>query len=312
MQERNITAVVVTYNAELFIEKCIGSLYESTVSISVVVVDNQSSDKTTQIITSNFPQVKLIKSAVNLGFGKANNIGISWALSNYADFIFLLNQDAWIEKNALSELINIAETYPDYGILSPIHFGYDKQIWHRGFSKYVEMFAPSLLTQSKTDFTKSLDVYEVDFVPAALWVLRSAALRKVGGFDPIYFMYGEDNDLAARVRLAGLKIGIVPSASGHHMEKDFSGTDIPLKRLVAKYFSGYSAILKYSKHNGIYRYLSIIKAGIKDAWIGIAQAKIRKVLAISIALWTIFISIDKIEKSRNEIASEGAFLEICN
>lgn len=310
MQERKIIAVIVTYNAEQFIEKCVGSLYESTVSTSVVVVDNQSSDKTTQIIASNFPQVKLIKSAVNLGFGKANNMGISWALSSHADFIFLLNQDAWIEKNTLSELIKIAETHPDYGILSPIHFKYDKQIWHKGFSKYVEMFAPSLVTQSQSDSTDLLDVYEVDFVPAALWVLSSAALREVGGFDPIYFMYGEDNDLAARVRSAGFKVGIVPSASGHHMEKDFSGTDVPLKRLVAKYFGGYTAILKYSKHNRIHRYLSIMKAGIKDAWIGITQAKLRKVLAISIALWNIFISISKIEKSRNEIASKGAFLEV--
>ncbi|WP_088892292.1 glycosyltransferase family 2 protein [Leptolyngbya ohadii] len=300
-----IATVIVTYNAESFIEKCIRSLEQVDVDSSIIVIDNGSSDRTTQIIKDNFSQVQLIESEVNLGFGKANNLGINLALSQQADFVFLLNQDAWLEKDAFSQLLTVAEVHPEYGILSPLHLKYDGSDWHKGFRRYIEMFAPSLLVEIET---APAGVYEVDFVPAALWLLSSSALKTAGGFDPIYFMYGEDNDLAARIRAAGFKVGVAPAAKGYHMEKNFSDRGVPVRRLVSKYFSSYIAILKYSHHNIVWRYFSILKSAVRDAFKKLIQDKQKEAKAIFFAIFKILKIIPDIEASRKEIQDEGAFL----
>jgi len=90
-----VSVIIVSYNFEQWIDRCLGSLRRSTSPISVIVVDNGSKDKTTQIIEKNYPEVHLIKTGANLGFGKANNIGIRYAMEQGADYFFLLNQDAW-------------------------------------------------------------------------------------------------------------------------------------------------------------------------------------------------------------------------
>ncbi|NJL19691.1 MAG: glycosyltransferase family 2 protein [Leptolyngbyaceae cyanobacterium SM1_3_5] len=301
-----IATVIVTYNAREYIGKCIDSLYKSSVSTAIIVVDNNSSDGTDQIVQNNFPEVKLIQSSVNLGFGKANNIGINWALANQAEFVFLLNQDAWLEEDALSEMLAVAAANPDYGILSPLHLQYDSQSWHQGFHRYVKLFAPALL-EAETELST---IYEVNFVPAALWMMNSTALKKAGGFDPIYFMYGEDDDLAARIRAAGFKVGVASSAKGHHMEKSISDRGISVKRLAAKYFGHYTAVLKHSKHNVIYRYLSITKSVIQDILTHSSRGSHKEAKARILAFWNILQIIPKIELSRQKICCEGAFLNI--
>ena len=309
MQDQlKIATVIVTYNAKELIERCVRSLYQSSVKTAIVVVDNNSSDGTAQIVQNNFPEVKLIQSRVNLGFGKANNIGINWALAYQADFVFLLNQDAWLEEDALSELSAVAAANPKYGILSPLHLQYDRQSLHQGFQHYVKMFAPALL-QGQAELST---VCEVNFVPAALWMMNSTAIKKVGGFDPIYFMYGEDDDLAARFRATGFKVGVVPSAKGHHMEKSVSDRGISLKRLAAKYFGHYTAVLKHSKHNAIYRYLSIAKSVIQDILMHSSRGAHKEAKARILAFWDILQVIPKIELSRQKIRCEGAFLNIVN
>ena len=94
-----IFAIVITYNGQKWYDRCFGSLSASETPVEIVVVDNASSDDTVGFIKERFPGVHLIESKENLGFAKANNIGIRYALDNDADFVFLLNQDAWIEKD---------------------------------------------------------------------------------------------------------------------------------------------------------------------------------------------------------------------
>src|SRR5690606_16135844 len=85
-----------------------------------------SNDNTISIIEEKFQNVRLIKLSNNLGFGKANNIGISEALAINADYIFLLNQDAYVEKDTIHHLVNAAELNKEFGVLSGIHFSKNK------------------------------------------------------------------------------------------------------------------------------------------------------------------------------------------
>ena len=203
-----VFVVVVTYDGANWIDKCLSSLGSSMYSVRIVVVDNNSKDSTTKIIKENFPNLVLIESAENLGFGQANNIGIKYALENNADYVFLLNQDAWIESDTLETLIEFSSQNSDFGILSPMQLcGNGKDLDYL-FSTYL----PS-------KFNQNAEVIETDFINAAIWLITADCLEKVGGFDPLFFHYGEDVDYANRIRYHGYKIGVIANAIGYHDRK---------------------------------------------------------------------------------------------
>ena len=92
---KKIFVVIVTYKGKQWYDKCFQSLRESTIPVQIVVVDNTPGDEDAKYIKTHFPEVHLIKMNENLGFGKANNLGMRYALDNGCDYVFLLNQDAW-------------------------------------------------------------------------------------------------------------------------------------------------------------------------------------------------------------------------
>ena len=102
--KKNVFVIIVTFNGERWIKDTIHSIYKSNYSCRIVVIDNGSSDNTLEIL-SGFNEIKLIDNDLNLGFGQANNIGIEYSQKNNADYVFLLNQDAKLEENTISDLI---------------------------------------------------------------------------------------------------------------------------------------------------------------------------------------------------------------
>jgi N-acetylglucosaminyl-diphospho-decaprenol L-rhamnosyltransferase len=96
-----VVVIIVTYNGAGWIEKCLNSLRNSSLNTDVIVIDNASTDETVSLIENLYPEVELVKRANNLGFGQANNIGLRMALDQNADFVFLLNQDAWIDQDTI-------------------------------------------------------------------------------------------------------------------------------------------------------------------------------------------------------------------
>jgi len=213
-----IYVIIATYNASRWLHACLNSLKTSTVPLQVVVVDNNSSDNTVAIIESEYQNIILIKSKDNLGFGKANNIGLNYALEHDADFAFLLNQDAYIQPDTIQTLVEISIKNPDYFILSPIHLSGDPTKPDRQFAKFYAspIDCKQLLSDYLADANNMKDIYETNFVNAALWLLPKACLLKIGGFDPIYPHYGEDNDYVHRVRYHGYKVGICPHTKATH------------------------------------------------------------------------------------------------
>ena len=115
-----IFAIVVTYNGMKWYDRCFGSLRDSETTVETVVIDNASCDDTIEYIKTHFPSIHLIESKENLGFAKANNIGIRYAIDNNADYVFLLNQDAWIEKDTLTVLLRTFEENEHVGIAAPL------------------------------------------------------------------------------------------------------------------------------------------------------------------------------------------------
>lgn len=212
-----IVAIIVTFNGKPWIDQCLTSLMESSIPIDIIVIDNLSKDNTVDHVKRCFPQVTLIVNKENLGFGKANNRGIKEAILKNADYVFLLNQDAWIEKYAVSSLIGVAEKNPDYGVLSGIHLSGDGSQLDYSFSKYLAPdICPSFLSDLYLRRENLQDIYETSFVNAAAWLIRKECIQTVGGFDPLFRHYGEDIDYINRVHYHGYKVGICPSATIFH------------------------------------------------------------------------------------------------
>ena len=91
-----VLTVIVSYNFEPWIERCLSSIRDSDYPSDLVVIDNASTDRTVSIIAERYRWIRLVRSRKNLGFGQANNIGMRMALEEDYDYVFLVNQDAWI------------------------------------------------------------------------------------------------------------------------------------------------------------------------------------------------------------------------
>ncbi|KAF2510803.1 glycosyltransferase family 2 protein [Flavobacterium zhairuonense] len=201
--------VIVTYNPLKWIEKCLDSLIQSTISVEILIIDNNSTDGFQEILKSKYPQIMFVQSSSNLGFGAANNIGIRKAYNNDADFVFLLNQDAWVQPDTIEKLISAQQKQPEYGIISPMHLNGKGDELDYNFSNYIIPYQCKKLYSDIYLNKIQPNVYQVSFVNAAGWLLSRKCIELVGGFNPSFFHYGEDDNYVERVHFHGMKVGIL-------------------------------------------------------------------------------------------------------
>lgn len=205
VSKTKITVVIVTFNGSKWLNKMLQGVLNSSIAVNVLVVDNASTDDSVAVI-EKFSEVQLIKSATNLGFGKANNLGIKMALDQQSDFVFLLNQDTWIFKKSIETLVVSALQHPEIGILSPMHLCADENKLDSNFKVYY----------NRSCGTIGSEIIAVPFVNAAAWLVSAQCFKKVGLFEPLFNHYGEDRNFCDRVAYHGFKIGILKSTSIVH------------------------------------------------------------------------------------------------
>ncbi|MHC0442741.1 glycosyltransferase family 2 protein [Flavobacterium sp. 3-210] len=229
-----VVVVIVTYNPLKWIERCLDSLLLSSIPVEVLIIDNNSADGFQEILKSKYSQINLIQSAVNLGFGAANNIGMKKAYNNNADFVFLLNQDAWVKPDTIEKLILAQQIEPEYGIVSPMHLNGKGDQLDFNFANYIIPFkCKGLYSDIYLNKIKS-NIYPVEFVNAAGWLLSRKCIETVGGFNPSFFHYSEDDNYVERVYFHKLKIGVLPTVMLYH-DREEQNTSIYFKDLQMLY-----------------------------------------------------------------------------
>jgi len=206
----SVCIIIVSYNFEPWIHHCLPSARATMLPATILVVDNASGDDTCRIIRDDYPDVLLMETGENLGFGRANNIGIDYAMAEEFDYVFLLNQDAWIEPDTLRNLVTAAEENKEYGILSPVHLNGRGDATDFGFSAYTGIQSREEAQQLPAEVT------EYPFINAAMWLIPVAVLRDVGSFAPLFAHYGEDRNLVLRMQKREYRLGLVRSAYGYH------------------------------------------------------------------------------------------------
>lgn len=215
------TAVVlVNTNGLQDTTRCIRSLIASDTMPVLVVIDNGSTENGLAETVSSYPRGHLVKLEENVGFGRANNVGIRWALNvTTCKYVFVLNNDTVVEPDLISRLEHHMDENPSLGVLSPRIVMLDDAtvLWYAGGDIDWRKGAPHVrgyMGPADTEF--ALADRDVSFASGCAMFVRRQVWRDVGGFDPRYFIYEEDTELCLRVRDAGWRIGYVADAVLHH------------------------------------------------------------------------------------------------
>lgn len=200
--------IVVTFNAMRWIERCIQSVINSTMPLDIYIIDNGSTDGTQNFIRVNFPFILFKQNLKNIGFGAANNLGLQFAIDYNYDYVYLLNQDAWIKSDTISKLIQTHKQKPSFGILSPMQMQANETQLDKDFEIIIK------------EAGLKDNIISTDRVMAAHWLISRECILSVGGFSPTFDHYGEDDNYCNRAIFKNFKIGIIPSAIAIHDRSD--------------------------------------------------------------------------------------------
>jgi GT2 family glycosyltransferase len=224
--EPSVCAVIVNYNTRDLLEKCLSSLLAAAdVKVHTIVVDNASTDGSVELVRTRFPEVEVIQLAENAGFARANNVAFTQC---EAEYVLLLNSDAFLAEGALNALLDAAGRYPRAGVLGPrLHYSdgtLQRSAWPfpRAGRIMLEAFGVHRVLR-RLGLLEDLGVWghdeerRVDFLIGACLLLRAKALADVGGFDEDFWLYGEEADLQRRLAEHGWDVIFTPSAHVEHV-----------------------------------------------------------------------------------------------
>lgn len=255
-----LSIVIVTWNSEEYIERCLSSIRNS--EFEIIVVDNNSKDNTVKIIEDTFPHVKLIKNYYNSGYTHATNQGIKVA---NAPFILLLNPDTAALGNALHKMLQFMQSKNDIGALGPQLLNPDGSIQPscREFPTFSNLFPEIIgitrirkrLSRWKMSYFDHNSLREVDQPMGSALLIRKEVIEKIGLLDEKYFNFMSDVDICHRIKKAGYKIYFWPDAKVLH---NLGGATRKVKRKMI--LEEHWALYKYLKYNFTNRWLIFLYA----------------------------------------------------
>ena len=224
-----LSVVIVNYNVKYFLEQCLHSLEQAAIGIDyeVIVVDNASTDGSTEYITARFPNVKWMACRENNGFSKGNNIAIAQAKGEY---ILMLNPDTIVTREAIAGCIEFMDNNADTGACGVYMLRTDgtfapesRRALPTPFVSFCKMSGLSKMFPNSHTFGRYymqyLDKNEanpIEIISGAYMMLRHKTIKKTGALDEDFFMYGEDIDLSYRILKSGYKNYYLPLRILHY------------------------------------------------------------------------------------------------
>lgn len=236
-----VSIVIPTYNSWFTLKTCINSIQKQTLKpFEIIVIDNNSSDSTSQKVKSMFPEVKLITSRFNSGVTGGRNKGIEEA-SSKSDYILFFDHDMVADKRMIKELVKILQSNQLIGITTPkIYYSDDKKrIWAAGTG--INLWTGQVFFRGGIDVGQYESVQEVEVAPAVLLVKREV-INKLKLFDDRYFATYEDTDFCFRAKKYGFKVFYAPKARAFHKIPSDSNKEA-IRLLSRAYWVGRNRIL---------------------------------------------------------------------
>jgi len=257
-----ITIIIVSYNTAHLLDDLFSSIRIATQNISaqIIVVDNDSDDKSVDLIKNKYPEVQLIINDSNIGFGRANNLALPYISSNY---VLLLNTDTIIDFDSIEKTLSYMDQNPQCGVLGVRLVGRDGVL--QPSCRYFP--TPWNIFLNKTGF-KSIfkkvqmvddmnwdhaNVRACDWVTGCFYLTRKEVIDDVGLFDPRYFLYYEEVDHCKSVKEKGWQVHFYPGTSVVHIGGESAKSDGQLteKGGQLEYLSIESEMIYFRKNHGI-------------------------------------------------------------
>jgi GT2 family glycosyltransferase len=208
------TIIVVNYNGGRLLWECVESIYHFTKDFELLVIDNGSSDASLNLLDNNNSRTTVIRNGANLGFAKANNIGIGAARGKY---IVLLNSDTVVTPGWLDTLVACAEADSDIGIVTPKLVRSDGRLDSTGHSFSLEPYIITDRGQGEPDLGQYDSLTELISASFACVLLRKKIFTNIGLLDEKMFFYFEDVDFCVRAKIAGWRVVYAPSSRIYHV-----------------------------------------------------------------------------------------------
>lgn len=248
----DVSVIIVSFNTRELLRDCLDSIIKKTSGLKyeVIIVDNASSDGSVDMVKKEFPWIRIIESKKNIGFGRANNLGMEYATGEYC---LLLNSDTILLNNAIKSFYDYASLHQECGVLgsilldsnqNPSHsFGYLptpqrllKDLIFRYLSiihKFPPYLAKEVDAQLPVEYITGADLW----IPASVW-------KQIGGFDPDYFLYFEETDLQKRMKDNGISRTIIPGPRIMHLEGGSDSGPIWTEQRHKRFFNSQKIYLK--------------------------------------------------------------------
>ncbi len=258
-----VSIIIISYNkvepVVFAVKSVINSHNKSRIETLIHIIDNSENKKIFTQLKSKlswYSNIFLEKNEKNIGFAKAVNKGIRKSLEKGADYILLLNDDAFVDKNCIKKLIKALENNKNALAAGPtIFYAKDKEkVWHTG--GYLSKFLMTIKIPYKNkkiskDFLKKLPTQEVDFLTGCVLLIKREAFDKIGFFDERLFFYAEDLDYSIRVKKAGYKLLWIPDAFAWHDIDIYKGRTNPF----VLYHLARSNIIVRKKHLSVVKFI---------------------------------------------------------
>jgi len=252
-EKPEVSIILVNYNAKLHLQECLLSLEKNAqdTDYEVIVVDNNSSDGSQELIEKSYPQAKLIRNRENIGFARANNQGLR---ESKGEFVLFLNPDTVIHPKALERLLEEMKGDRLVGAVGPALLS-DRNVYQISFGGRVNFLQELLRKYLLNSYLKfKLKIrqpkQEVRWLSGACLLIRKDILEDSGLFDESYFLYFEDIDLCFRIKEKGFKLIYLPQARVFHR----GGASTLPKKLFSRYEYRRSQLYFYRKHNSFLSY----------------------------------------------------------
>lgn len=237
MTENPFVAVVtLNYNGSSFLQECIDSILDSDYSnFKVIVVDNGSKDNSLELLERLYgsnDKVIILKNKKNLGYSKGMNVGLDYGFNNLeADFCLVINNDTFLDRQAISALVEVAEKDEKIGFVTGKVYYSESPSTLQTVGKKSDpvLINGGHIGRGELDKGQYDRDGELDFCDDIFWLVSKDAYLKTGGYDPEFFLEAEDFDWQLRAKKAGFKIMFAHKAKLWHKESMILGKDSPKK-----------------------------------------------------------------------------------